>query len=211
MSYKWVCRILEVSKWLKMTYFCTFLDVILFLGGVMRSNLFLRHASTLVDVAEGSDEARSDKTTIKSLWDVPKNMIWAQNRSFLHVSGRNFPSTGSYDLKLVPETCQHLCGCCGGVRRCQKLYTAVKSLSGMSRNSKYSRWKVVFGPNSGSRRSYELRLLPETCPHLCGCCGGVRPGQMWYMTVKSLRIQKYSRWKAVEKPFSISRGLQRQN
>ena len=135
----------------------------------------------------------------------------AQNGVFLHVFGRNSLSTRSYALKLVPETCQHPCGCCGGVRRGQKSYTAVKSLSRMSRNSKYSRWKVVFGPNSASRKSYALKLLPETCPHLCGCCGGVRPGQMWYMAVKSLRIQKYSRWKAVEKPFSISRGLQRQN
>ena len=45
---------------LKSMRFGTFLGVTQSLGGVMSSDLFLRHTSTSVDVLKGSDDARSD-------------------------------------------------------------------------------------------------------------------------------------------------------
>ena len=65
-----------------MVCFGTFLDVTHFLRGVKSSNLFLRHPNTSVDVVEGLEEARSDKSRYKSLPGRPENMILAQNSAF---------------------------------------------------------------------------------------------------------------------------------
>ena len=78
-----------------MVGFGTFLDVTHFLWGVKSSKWFLRHPNTSVDVVEGLEEARSDKSRYKSLPGRPENMILAQNSVFWHVSERKSLSRGT--------------------------------------------------------------------------------------------------------------------
>ena len=61
----------------------TFLDVNDFPGIVKSSNLLLRHPDTSVDVAEGLEEARSDKSRNKSVPGRPGNHDFSSTSCFL--------------------------------------------------------------------------------------------------------------------------------
>ena len=64
-------------------FFGTFLDVNDFPGTVKSSNLILRHPNTSVDVVEGLEEAKSDKSRNKSLPGRPGHHDFSSKSCFL--------------------------------------------------------------------------------------------------------------------------------
>ena len=64
-------------------FFGTFLDVNHFPGIIKSSNLLLRHPNTSVDVVEGLEEARSDKSRKKSFPGRPGNHDFGSKSCFL--------------------------------------------------------------------------------------------------------------------------------
>ena len=74
---------MAVSVWVKIVFSGTFLDVNDFLGIGKSSNLFLRHPNTSVDVVEGLEEARNDKSRNKSLPGRPGNHDFGSQSCFL--------------------------------------------------------------------------------------------------------------------------------
>ena len=96
----WRCQ-----KRLQNAVFGTFLDVTHFLEIVSSLNLLLRHPNTSVDVVEGLEEAKSDKSRNKSLPGRPGNQDFGSEWLKIVFSGtfldvNHFPGVKSSNLFL---------------------------------------------------------------------------------------------------------------